>query len=446
MQSRQFFGTDGIRGTVGDSVINAKFMLQLGFVLGSVLGQSGGKKALIGRDTRESGRMIESALVAGLLSSGMDVNLLGILPTPAIAHLASIFKADVGIVISASHNPYYDNGVKFFNTKGFKLSDEIECQIERELVEGALKTAKKIGTVDRISDPGSYYDDFCKKTLPDTFHLRHKKIVLDCAEGATYQIGPHIFSQHGASITTIHNTPDGRNINEKCGATNMKALQQKVLEIGADVGIAFDGDGDRVMMVDHLGELVDGDEVLFILAKEKLSASQESQGVVGTLMSNLGLEQALKVEGIPFFRARVGDRYVLQEMQRRNWKLGGEGSGHIIDLDLTTTGDGIIAALQVLNVMMRTGKNLSELKQGMKKFPQVMINVPIGHSNDITQYPNIQSALHSAEHDLGDRGRVLLRASGTEPLIRVMVEGSDQKEVRKIAENLAKTVQNEMRD
>lgn len=446
MQSRQFFGTDGIRGTVGDSVMNAKFMLQLGFVLGSVLGQSGGKKALIGRDTRESGRMIESALVAGLLSSGMDVNLLGILPTPAVAHLTSVFKADVGIVISASHNPYYDNGVKFFNREGFKLSDEIEAQIERELVEGALKTAKKIGSVDRISDPGSYYDAFCKNTLPDTFHLRHKKIVLDCAEGATYQIGPHIFSQHGASMTTIHNTPDGRNINEKCGATHLLSLQEKVLEIGADVGIAFDGDGDRVMMVDHLGELVDGDEILFILAKEKLGNAKEARGVIGTLMSNLGLEQALKASDIEFFRARVGDRYVLQEMLRRQWKLGGESSGHIIDLDLTTTGDGIIAALQILKIMMQTGKTLHELKAGMKKFPQVMINVSIGESNDVTQYPKIQTAIHQAEHALGNSGRILLRASGTEPLIRVMVEGQDQKEVQKIAENLAATVQHEMRD
>lgn len=445
MGNKHFFGTDGIRGTVGDAVINAKFMLQVGLVLGSVLGRSGAKKALIGRDTRESGLMIESALVAGLLSSGMDVNLLGILPTPAIAHLSATFGADVGIVISASHNPYYDNGVKFFDSKGFKLNDEIEAQIEREILEGGLKTAEKLGKVDRISDPGSYYDEFCKKTLPDTFHLRHKKIVLDCAEGATFQIGPHIFSQHGATLTTIHNTPNGRNINENCGATNVKSLQEKVREISADVGIAFDGDGDRLMMVDHLGEVVDGDELLFILAQEKMRHSP-SQGVVGTLMSNLGLEKALKNEHIDFCRAKVGDRYVLQEMLRRHWKLGGENSGHIIDLDLATTGDGIIAALQILNVMMQTGKNLHELKNGMKKFPQVLINVPIGSARDITQYPKIQNAVSDAEQSLNDHGRVLLRASGTEPLIRVMVEGRDETQVRKIAENLATTVRTEMQE
>ncbi len=446
MQSKQYFGTDGIRGTVGDAVINAKFMLQLGAVVGSVLSKSGAKKAIIGRDTRESGVMIESALVAGLLSSGMDVGLLGIMPTPGVAHLNSVFKADVGIVISASHNPYYDNGVKFFNAEGFKLNDEIELLIENELLIGGINTAKNIGKLERILDPWSFYEEFCKNTLPDTFHLRHKKIVLDCANGATYRIGPHIFSQHGASLTTINNTPDGRNINEKCGATNVQALQRKVLEISADVGIAFDGDGDRVIMVDHLGELVDGDELLFIMTREKFKGVSLERGVVGTLMSNLGLEQALKADQIEFCRTRVGDRYVLQEMLRRHWKLGGENSGHIIDLDLTTTGDGIIAALQVLNVMMQTGKSLHDLKNGMKKFPQIMINVPIREARDITQYPKIQNAVNEAELSLNDRGRVLLRASGTEPLIRVMVEGRDEIEVRKIAENLAVTVKQEMRD
>jgi phosphoglucosamine mutase len=446
MASKNYFGTDGIRGTVGDTVINAKFMLQLGSVVGSVLARSGGKKAIIGRDTRESGLMIESALVAGLLSSGMDVCLLGVMPTPAVAHLTPFLNADVGIVISASHNPFYDNGVKFFNAEGFKLNDEIELLIERELLEGGIKTSEKIGKVERVSVPGDYYDEFCKKTLPDTFHLRHKKIVLDCAEGATFLIGPHIFSQHGATMTCIHNNPNGRNINEKCGATDVESLRQKVLEIGADVGIAFDGDGDRVIMVDHEGGVVDGDELLFILAEEKMKDPKAARGVVGTLMSNLGLEKALDAKNIEFCRAKVGDRYVLQEMLKRDWKLGGENSGHIIDLDYATTGDGILAALHVLNVMMQTSQSLHELKKGMQKYPQVLINVPIGHSGDVTQYPKIQNAVSEAERSLNHDGRVLLRASGTEPLIRVMVEGSDAIKVQKLAENLAITVKQEMRE
>jgi phosphoglucosamine mutase len=440
---KQFFGTDGIRGKVGDTPITPEFMLKLGWAAGKVLGQKGLGKILIGKDTRISGYMFESALEAGLTSSGMDVSLLGPMPTPAIAYLTRTFRANAGLVISASHNPYYDNGVKFFTDVGTKLDDAIELEIEEYLGKPMkVVDSSEIGKVTRIDDAAGRYIEFCKSCFQADKNLRNLKIVVDCANGATYHVAPSIFRELGAEVFEIGVNPDGLNINQLSGSTHPQTLAAKVLEHRADVGIAFDGDGDRVIMVDHLGEVVDGDELLFIIARSRLARGQLQGGVVGTLMSNFGMEQALNDLEIPFLRAAVGDRYVLAELQKQAWLLGGESSGHILCCDLTSTGDGIVAALQVLQAIQDSGRNLNRLKNKMVKLPQKMINVtcPGGY----TETKEVRAAVEDAERKLGGRGRILLRASGTEPVVRVMVEGESEVEVDQLVSELAEAVQQNM--
>lgn len=440
--SRKYFGTDGIRGRVGQFPITPEFVLRLGWAAGRVLANrfDGPKLILIGKDTRTSGYMFESALQAGLISAGVDVGLLGPMPTPAIAYLARTFQAQAGIVISASHNPYYDNGIKFFSATGTKLPDDIELAIEAEL-DKPMVTAEVLGKARRINDAAGRYIEFCKGTMPWGFSLKGLKIVLDCANGATYHIAPDVFCELGASVEVIAAQPDGENINRDCGSTKPAKLQAKVVETGADLGIGFDGDGDRLIFVDHKGELVDGDEILYIIACYKHEFTGGCPGVVGTLMSNFGFELALKKLGVPFVRAKVGDRYVIEAMRENGWTLGGENSGHIVCSDVTTTGDGIISALQVLLALITTGGCLHDIKKGMHKLPQTMINVRLEQSFDINSSPVIQSAVIAAEQELAGRGRVLLRASGTEPLVRVMVEGDDLALVNSLAAKLAEVVE-----
>ncbi|MCK5522800.1 MAG: phosphoglucosamine mutase [Thiomargarita sp.] len=439
---RKFFGTDGIRGTVGVPPITPDFVLKLGFALGSVLRNGYNKnKVLIGKDTRISGYMFESALQAGLSASGMDIRLLGPMPTPAIAYLTRTFHAVAGIVISASHNPFQDNGIKFFSGEGKKLSDEIELTIEAEMEKQMQTVAPdQLGKVERIEDAAGRYIEFCKSTIPYDVTLKGLKIVVDCANGATYHVAPSVFRELGASVETIGTQPNGLNINAGYGATQPQALQTAVLYQNADLGIALDGDGDRVLMVDANGDIVDGDELLFIIAQARHKAGTLQGAVVGTVMSNLGLEQALDKKGIPFKRAAVGDRYVLEMLQQTGGNLGGESSGHVICLDRTTTGDGIITALQVLAASIQMGLPLHILKTGMQKCPQLMINVPITPGLDIISQPSIQDAVKEAEQQLNNQGRVLLRKSGTEPLIRVMVEGINRTEVETVAHQLAEVV------
>jgi phosphoglucosamine mutase len=439
---RKFFGTDGIRGTVGVPPITPDFVLKLGFALGSVLRDGYNKnKVLIGKDTRISGYMFESALQAGLSASGMDIRLLGPMPTPAIAYLTRTFHAVAGIVISASHNPFQDNGIKFFSGEGKKLSDEIELTIEAEMEKQMQTVAPdQLGKVERIEDAAGRYIEFCKSTIPYDVTLKGLKIVVDCANGATYHVAPSVFRELGASVETIGTQPNGLNINAGYGATQPQALQTAVLYQNADLGIALDGDGDRVLMVDANGDIVDGDELLFIIAQARHKAGTLQGAVVGTVMSNLGLEQALDKKGISFKRAAVGDRYVLEMLQQTGGNLGGESSGHVICLDRTTTGDGIITALQVLAASIQMGLPLHILKTGMQKCPQLMINVPITPGLDIISQPSIQDAVKKAEQQLNNQGRVLLRKSGTEPLIRVMVEGINRAEVEAVAHQLAEVV------
>lgn len=439
---RQYFGTDGIRGRVGEEPITPDFMLKLGWAAGRVLAEryQGPKLILIGKDTRISGYMFESALQAGLINGGVDVGLLGPMPTPAIAYLTRTFQAQAGIVISASHNPYHDNGVKFFSGQGTKLDDDIEKMIEAQLHE-PMVTAEKLGKARRISDAQGRYIEFCKGTMPWGFSLNGLKIVLDCAHGATYHVAPDVFRELGAKVISIGTEPNGLNINDKCGSTDTAALQARVLEEEADLGIAFDGDGDRVIFVDHKGECVDGDELLYIIASHRQQYGSGCNGVVGTLMSNLGLELALKSMGVPFIRAKVGDRYVIEAMRDNDWLLGGEASGHIICGDVTTTGDGIIAALQVLLVLTSRGICLRDAKAGMAKTPQCMVNVRIKQHIELNDNPLIESAIKEVQAELRDRGRVLLRPSGTEPLIRVMVEGEDLGMVERLANQLAGVVE-----
>ncbi len=439
---RKFFGTDGIRGTVGVPPITPDFVLKLGFALGSVLRNGYNKnKVLIGKDTRISGYMFESALQAGLSASGMDIRLLGPMPTPAIAYLTRTFHAVAGIVISASHNPFQDNGIKFFSGEGKKLSDEIELTIEAEMEKQMQTVAPdQLGKVERIEDAAGRYIEFCKSTIPYDVTLKGLKIVVDCANGATYHVAPSVFRELGASVETIGTQPNGLNINAGYGATQPQALQTAVLYQNADLGIALDGDGDRVLMVDANGDIVDGDELLFIIAQARHKAGTLQGAVVGTVMSNLGLEQAFDKKGIPFKRAAVGDRYVLEMLQQTGGNLGGESSGHVICLDRTTTGDGIITALQVLAASIQMGLPLHILKTGMQKCPQLMINVPITPGLDIISQPSIQDAVKEAEQQLNNQGRVLLRKSGTEPLIRVMVEGINRTEVETVAHQLAEVV------
>ncbi|GAB2188711.1 phosphoglucosamine mutase [Sessilibacter sp. MAH2] len=446
--ARKYFGTDGIRGRVGEGAITPEFVLRLGWAAGQVLVEQsaktgGSRQILIGKDTRISGYMFESALQAGLISAGIDVGLLGPMPTPAIAYLTRTLQAQAGIVISASHNPFYDNGIKFFNSEGTKLDDEIEQAIEDKLSE-TMVTASGLGKARRINDAAGRYIEYCKSTVPWGFSLMGLQIVLDCANGATYHVAPKVFTELGAKVISLAVEPDGLNINADCGSTHPQRLQAEVLNRGADLGIALDGDGDRVLMVDHKGELVDGDELLFIIAEHRLSQNSHCQGVVGTLMSNLGLELALKEKNIELVRAKVGDRYVIEAMKDKNWMLGGESSGHIICNDVTTTGDGIIAALQVLKALVHQEKSLHQAKLGMKKFPQTMINVRTPSREKLHTSENIKLAVANAETELAGSGRVLLRPSGTEPLVRVMVEGENQMLVREVAQKLAKVVESEL--
>ena len=438
---KKFFGTDGIRGAVGTHPITPDFMLKLGWAIGKVLGKEKGSKILIGKDTRISGYMIESALEAGLSAAGVDILLLGPMPTPAIAHLTRTLKAQAGIVISASHNPFSDNGIKFFSAEGTKLSDEIEHAIEAELEkELVCCDSLMLGKASRIDDAPGRYIEYCKNTFPAELNLNGIKMLVDCANGATYHIAPKVFTELGAELISIGNHPDGMNINAGFGSTQPENLQKEVLAHKADLGIAFDGDGDRLILVDHEGELVDGDQLLYIMAMSKYAKGALKGGVVGTLMTNLGLEHAFKEHEIPFSRAGVGDRYVMEQLLEKNWRLGGESSGHLICLDQTTTGDGIIAALQVLAAVVEQGKSLKDLASGMKKYPMLLINVRVTEKPDLDNQPEIQAALNEAEAELADSGRVLLRPSGTEPLIRVMVEGQDQRLVESVAQKLADVV------
>jgi phosphoglucosamine mutase len=443
---RKYFGTDGIRGRVGEGAITPDFVMKLGWAVGRVLadGNRRRNKVVIGKDTRISGYMFESALEAGLSAAGIDILLLGPMPTPGIAYLTRTLHAQAGIVISASHNPYQDNCIKFFSSNGTKLSDEIELAIEAEIdKEFSCVDSSKLGKAERIADAAGRYIEFCKSTVPLGMELKGMKIVLDCAHGATYYVAPCVFDELGADVTTIGTSPNGLNINAGFGSTHPEALQKAVLEQGADIGIALDGDGDRVLMVDNKGDLVDGDELLYVIARSRQKESQLNGGVVGTVMSNLGLENALAEAGISFKRAKVGDRYVMELLQQDGWHLGGEGSGHIICLDRTTTGDGIVSALQVLYALQQAGQALSDIKVGMKKYPQLLINVKVNGPVDLASSKVIQSAVRDVEEKMGKRGRVLLRPSGTEPLIRVMVEGEDSTEVEQVANHLAQVVEQE---
>jgi phosphoglucosamine mutase len=439
---RRYFGTDGIRGRVGEYPITPDFVMKLGWAAGRVLGKTQESRVLVGKDTRISGYMFESALEAGLSAAGVDVLLLGPMPTPGVAYLTRTFRAEAGIVISASHNAYEDNGIKFFAADGMKLPDEVETQIEAELDQPMVTVpAKRLGKARRVDDAPGRYIEFCKGTFGTRSELDGIKIVVDCAHGATYHIAPWVFRELGAEVISIGAKPDGININDNCGAVSPKALQAAVLEQGADVGIALDGDGDRLIMVDNTGEIVDGDEVLFVMAQERKAAGRSDNAVVGTLMSNYGLETAIRGMGLDFPRAKVGDRYVMEMLQAKGLRLGGESSGHIICLDLATTGDGIVSALQVLEAMRRTGRPLRELKSGMSKYPQRMINVRIPRQIAIDQIDGLAAAVQEAEAQLAGTGRVLLRPSGTEPLIRVMVEGSDGAQVERLATELAVVVE-----
>jgi phosphoglucosamine mutase len=442
MANREYFGTDGIRGRFGDDVINPQFLLKLGWAAGKVLGGNTNSKILIGKDTRVSGYIIESVLEAGLASAGVGVRLLGPIPTPAIAYLTRTLRASAGIVISASHNTFCDNGIKFFDADGRKLPDECEHAIEEQLEKPMLLVdASRLGKVKRYVDAAGRYIEFCKSTFGElNSNLRGFKIVLDCANGATYQVAPRVFDELGAEVITTNISPDGFNINEECGSTCPATLRQAMVAEQADLGIAFDGDGDRVIMVDHKGEIVEGDELMYIIAKHSFTASKLTGGVIGTVMSNYGLEQSLKEIGIDFKRVKVGDRYILEGLKQTGWQLGGEVSGHIVHLGFTSSGDGIVAALQVLSAMRDTGKSLHELKQEMHKMPQTLINVKTTTPLNIDTNKDIQQAIEQANKKLAKSGRILIRASGTEPLIRVMVEGENAAQVQTIAEELAAVV------
>ncbi|GGW50481.1 phosphoglucosamine mutase [Vreelandella hamiltonii] len=425
---RKYFGTDGVRGLVGEFPMTPDFAMKLGWAAGQVLGAEGVKEVIIGKDTRASGYMLESALEAGFSAAGVNIALVGPLPTPAVAYLTSTFRADAGVVISASHNPFHDNGIKIFGQGGFKLTDAQEQEIERLLhvaIEGGMTcvSSDMLGKARRVDDAAGRYIEYCKATLPSSLSLSGLKVVVDCANGAAYKVAPAVYRELGATVVSIHDQPNGVNINAGCGATAMQSLQAAVIEHGADMGIALDGDADRLMMVDHTGVVVDGDELLFLLAKDAKASGYEG-GVVGTQMSNLGLEQALQAMQVPFKRAKVGDRYVMEQLKATGWRLGGEGSGHLLSLDHASTGDAIIASLRVLTCLLQQQATLFDAKQGMHKLPQTLINVRYtavpGH--DPLQSEQVKAVVADVEAELGDSGRVLLRKSGTEPLIRVMVE------------------------
>ena len=441
--TRKYFGTDGIRGRVGDAPVTPDFMLKLGWATGKVFAATDGSRptVVIGKDTRVSGYMLESALQAGLVAAGANVKLLGPLPTPGIALLTRSQKADAGIVISASHNPYYDNGIRFFNGQGSKLSDEQELQIEA-MIDSPMETvdSDQLGKASRIADAAGRYIEYCKSTFPDELSLKGLKIVIDCAHGATYNIAPGVFSELGADVTLMGVEPDGYNINKGVGSTEPEALQQRVMEEGADLGVAFDGDGDRLQMVNRQGQLLTGDDVLYVLAMHRLATGGSDSGVVGTLMTNMGLELALEQSGLRLARAKVGDRYVKELMVAEGWSLGGESSGHIICGNLSTTGDGVIAALQVLAAVVASGRSLSQLTSGFTPLPQVLVNVRIKKGFDIAAHQAINDACERVEQALIGRGRLLLRPSGTEPVIRVMVEGDETVAIDSLANEVAEAI------
>lgn len=441
MSQRKYFGTDGIRGKVGEGKITPEFAMKLGYAAGRVFSQVGTKKVIIGKDTRISGYMLESALEAGLSAAGINVALVGPMPTPAIAYLTRTFRAEAGIVISASHNPYYDNGIKFFSANGTKLDDDLELAIEAEIDKGmGCVESEFLGKASRINDAAGRYIEFCKSNFPNNLSLAGLKLVVDCAHGATYHIAPAVFSELGAEVVAIGCKPDGLNINDGYGATDLGNLQKAVVEHKADMGIALDGDGDRLMMVDGDGSALDGDETLFIIVREALKRGELGGGVVGTKMSNLGLELALRDLGVSFVRADVGDRHVLEGLAKNDWKIGGENSGHIISLDHNTTGDGVVAALLVLQAVVQSGLSVKALRNGMKLLPQILINVRFGGDENPLQNNEVLTAVENAETALGDQGRVLLRKSGTEPLIRVMVEGVVENDVRQHANDISDVV------
>lgn len=442
---RKYFGTDGIRGRVGMWPITPDFILKLGWAVGKVLARQGFGKVLIGKDTRISGYMFESVLEAGLSAAGIDIHLLGPMPTPAIAYLTRTLRAQAGIVISASHNPYYDNGIKFFSAQGTKLPDEIEIAIEEQLEETMTTVSSaELGKAVRLDDAPGRYIEFCKSTVSSDITLNGIKLVVDCANGAAYHIAPNVFLELGADVIDLGVEPNGLNINANCGATYPENLRQYVLRENADLGIALDGDGDRVMMIDHQGNILDGDELLYIIVKHRLETATLKGGVVGTVMTNLGLEHAIRDMMVDFVRVPVGDRYIMAELARRQWHLGGEPSGHIICSDAITTGDGIITALQVLSVMRQKKQSLAELKLGLHKFPQTLVNVKVNQDCDPVQRVRIQAALREVQNELGTAGRVLLRRSGTEALVRVMVEGDDEGRVLKLANQLAAVVKEDL--
>lgn len=439
---RKYFGTDGIRGRVGENMINPEFVTKLGWAAGKVLAGYGTNKVLIGKDTRISGYMLESALEAGLSAAGINIGLLGPMPTPAIAYLTKTFRAEAGIVISASHNPYYDNGIKFFGSSGYKLDDDIELAIEAEMEKPmTCVSSDKLGKATRINDAAGRYIEFCKGCFPSELSLQGLKIVVDCAHGATYHIAPDVLIELGAEVIEIGTNPNGLNINDKVGATSLDLIQQKVLEEKADLGFALDGDGDRIMMIDHKGNILDGDQIVYIIARDNLKSGKlNGGGVVGTAMSNLGLEIALTKLGIPFARSKVGDRYVLELLQEKGWSIGGESSGHVLNLNVASAGDGIVSGLQVIASMLKSNMSLYDLSRGMEKYPQKLINVRFNEGNDPLQIQSVKDAVKEAEAELGDTGRVLLRKSGTEPLIRVMVEAHDAPLANNWAEYIAGAV------
>ena len=442
--SQTYFGTDGIRGKVGEFPLTPDFVMKLGWAAGMVLAEGGTKEVLVGKDTRASGYMLESALEAGLSAAGVNIALAGPIPTPAVAYLASTFRADAGVVISASHNPYYDNGIKFFGRSGAKLNAEQQAAVEEKLqyaLENGIKcvSSESLGKARRIEDAAGRYIEFCKGTFPSDISLEGLNIVVDSANGAAYKVAPSVFEELGASVINIANTPNGININNECGATSLGLLSEAVKANSADLGIAVDGDADRIMFVDSDGEVVDGDEILFLIARDAKQAGYEG-GVVGTLMSNLGLEHALTELGISFERSKVGDRYVAEKLNETGWRIGGETSGHILNLDYTFTGDAIIAALQILAVIVKSGYALKDLKAGMTKLPQCMVNVRHSNLDSVLTKSVVEQAVEDIEKQLGTSGRLVLRKSGTEPLIRVMIESTSAKLSSDLANRLARII------
>lgn len=442
--SQKYFGTDGIRGKVGVFPMTPDFVMKLGWAAGMVLAADGTKEVLVGKDTRASGYMLESALEAGLSAAGVNIALAGPIPTPAVAYLASTFRADAGVVISASHNPYYDNGIKFFGRSGAKLGanqqEAIEEKLQYALTNGIdCVQSERLGKARRIEDAAGRYIEFCKGTFPTDLTLEGLKVVVDSANGAAYKVAPSVFEELGASVINIANKPNGVNINNECGATSLGALCNAVVEHNADLGIAMDGDADRIMFVDGNGEVVDGDEILFLMAREAKQSGYKG-GIVGTLMSNLGLELALKELNIPFERTKVGDRYVVQKLNDTGWRIGGETSGHILNFDYAFTGDAIIAALQILTIVVKSGYTLAQLKAGMNKLPQCMVNVRHENLDSVLSLPEIENAVSDVEKQLGDSGRLVLRKSGTEPLIRVMIESQSSEQATELANYLAEKI------